>query len=69
MILGITVPRLYTSWVATYLKLETTTPIVPPSKGKKKTKDEILKSLQEVSKSWGKEGSKYLNALIWRTFL
>lgn len=69
MILGVTVPRLYTSWVATYLKLDTPGDIAPPTKGKKKTQNDIYNSLQQLSKSWGKDGVRFLNPLIWRTFL
>ncbi|ANH80355.1 hypothetical protein A8C56_04605 [Niabella ginsenosidivorans] len=69
MILGVTVPRLFTSWVATYVKLDAPKDIQPPVKGKKKTTEEIYKSLRDLSKSWGKNGEKFLSPLIWRTFL
>lgn len=70
MILGLTIPRLYSSWVATYVKLDaTTSAIAPPNKGKKKTEEDIKQALMDLSKSWGKDGSKYLNPMIWRTLL
>lgn len=68
MILGITIPRLYTSWVATSLTL-TSGPVTPPTKGKKKTDAEIMQALADLSKSWGKDGTKYLQPTIWQTFL
>lgn len=69
MILGVTIPRLFTSWVATYLKLDTPTDIKPPTKGKKKNQEEINKALTDLSKSWGTRSQRFLNPLIWRTFL
>ncbi|MCD2425419.1 GLPGLI family protein [Niabella pedocola] len=68
MILGVTIPRMYTSWVATSLTLNAGT-ITPPSKGKKKTDAEIMQALVDLSKSWGKDGAKYLQPTIWQTFL
>ncbi|MBO9620173.1 MAG: GLPGLI family protein [Niabella sp.] len=68
MILGVTIPRLYTSWVATTLTL-TNGAVAPPSKGKKKTDTEIMQALVDLSKSWGKDGTKYLQPTIWQTFL
>lgn len=71
MILGLTIPRLYTSWVATGVIMDNPTPssIVPPSKGKKKSEAEIKQALIDLSKSWGKDGPKHLSPRIWRTFL
>ena len=71
MILGLTIPRLYTSWVATGVILDNppASAITPPTKGKKKNEAEIKQSLLDLSKSWGKDGGKYLNPRIWRTFL
>lgn len=71
MILGVTIPRLYTSWVATKLQLEipAKTNIAAPTKGKKKTEDDMKKQLLEISKSWGKEGAKYFAPVLWRFFL
>ena len=69
MILGVTVPRLFTSWVATYVSLTDPKDIKAPAKGKKKTQQEIYQALTDLSKSWGKNGLKFLSPLIWRTFL
>jgi len=68
LILGVTVPRLYTSWVATSLKLDPVTPIKPPAKGKKVSEAFVMGALKEYGKRWT-GGDKYTNTLIWRTFL
>jgi len=71
MILGVTIPRLYTSWVATTLVLGE--PVVKePTKGKKKSETELMNILTEVGKSRAKEwknASKWMNPMIWRTFI
>ena len=71
MILGVTVPRMFTSWVATGVKLETIDPssLKPPTKGKKKTEEEIKKAIGDLAKSWGSESKSWLDQLLWRTFL
>ncbi|SDC45158.1 GLPGLI family protein [Niabella drilacis] len=68
LILGVTVPRLYTSWIATSLKLDPAVAIKPPSKGKKVTEAFVMNALNEYGKRWT-GGSKFTNTLIWRTFL
>jgi GLPGLI family protein len=60
MILGLAVPRLYTTWFATKVEL------VPPtekdfaisSKGKKVTNTELLKTLQSSLSDWGKHAQR-----------
>ena len=71
MILGVTIPRLYQSWVATRVELNIPPKekIAPPTSVKKKTREALTTSLLELSKSWGKDGSKFLNPLIWRMFM
>lgn len=71
MILGVTVPRLYTSWVATGVKLEKPGPtvITAPTKGKKKTVEEIRTDLTSLAKSWGSNSKKWIDQMYWRTFL
>lgn len=67
MILGLAVPRLYTTWFATKVEL------VPPSekdfaisnKGKKVTSTELLKTLQSSLSDWG----KYAHKNIWWVML
>lgn len=71
MILGVTIPRMYTSWIATQVVLGEPS-IKEPTKGKKKTESEMLAILTEVGKSRAKEwknSAKWMNPMIWRTFL
>lgn len=60
MILGLAVPRLYTTWFAT--KLETTdvkeAMLIPPKKGKKTTSSDLKSQLKPSMKDWGKMGAK-----------
>ena len=70
-ILGVTVPRLHTSWMATGLKLEKPAPslLVAPTKGKKKTQEEVRKDLGSLAQSWGSSEKKWIDQLYWRAFL
>ncbi|MGN7786094.1 GLPGLI family protein [Niabella sp. 22666] len=72
MILGLTIPRMYTSWIATTLTLDKPE-IKEPIKGKKKTEAELQTILTDLAKSrvkeWGKNSAKWMNQMIWRTFL
>jgi GLPGLI family protein len=67
MILGITIPRMYTSWIATKLQIVgvNTADIVAPSKGKKKKASELQKNVEQVSKDWGTWGQQS----VWNIFL
>lgn len=70
MILGVTVPRMATSWVATSVSLDVNaSSIIAPTKGKKKTLEEIQKGFGEFKKSWDKDQLKYFNPMYWRTFI
>jgi GLPGLI family protein len=71
MILGVTIPRLYTSWIATSVKLTSpdTKTIVKPTKGKTKTDAEIKKSIEQLNTSWGSDSKKWLDLLMWRALL
>lgn len=70
MILGVTIPRVATSWVATQVSLEVNpASVTPPSKGKKKTVEELQAQFGAFKKSWGKDELKFLNPIYWRTFL
>lgn len=65
MILGIAIPRLYTTWFAT--KIETITAadeklITPPAKGKKSNLSEMTNTIDQAIKSWGE---KYHDRAIW----
>lgn len=67
MILGLVVPRLYTTWFATKLQIAGVTPkdIIPPSKGKKITRQALMKDLQTAMKDWGKSGDRN----VWKVLL
>ena len=65
LILGLAIPRLYTTWFAT--KVETIGTgadqmIQPPLKGKKATGKEMTTSINDGIKHWG---AKYLHKSIW----
>ncbi len=63
-ILGLTIPRTYTSWVAT--KVEMTgvdnKKLQAPTKGKKREAGELIKQIQAMSSDWG----EYAQQLIWQ---
>ena len=69
MILGITIPRMFTSWIATKLQVNgvNTSIIAPPTKGKKKVAAELKQSIEKVSKDsdWGTWGQQS----IWNIFI
>ena len=67
MILGITIPRMYTSWIATKLQLTSSTinTIAVPQKGKKKKASELRQNIEKVSKNWGTWGQQS----VWNIFL
>ncbi len=67
MIMGITIPRMYTSWIATKLQLNgvNTGSIRPPQKGKKKKASELQETLKKVTSDWGNYGQQ----AIWNIFL
>jgi len=67
MILGITIPRMYTSWVATKVQITgiDTKKIVAPTKGKKKPGAELRETVKEATKDWGTWGQQ----AIWGIFL
>ncbi|WP_346239328.1 GLPGLI family protein [Niabella insulamsoli] len=70
-ILGVTVPRLHTSWIATGVTLDPppAKELVPPTKGKKKTQEEVKTDLASLTKSWGNDSRKWIEQLYWRSFL
>lgn len=67
MILGITIPRMYTSWIATKLQVEgvDTKKIIPPVKGKKKDALELKETVKKATQDWGTWGQQ----AIWNIFL
>lgn len=69
MILGLAVPRLYTTWFAT--KLELINPaeenkITAPQKGKKATQKEMITAINNGIKNWG---DRYRDRAIWLSSL
>jgi GLPGLI family protein len=67
MILGITIPRMHTSWIATKLQIAdiNTGIISPPQKGKKKKATELRQNVEKVSEDWGTWGQQ----AVWNIFL
>jgi GLPGLI family protein len=67
MIMGITIPRMFTSWVATKLQVAgvDTKIITPPLKGKKQEATQLKESVQKATKDWGTWGQQ----AIWNIFL
>ncbi|MBC7948392.1 MAG: GLPGLI family protein [Chitinophagaceae bacterium] len=67
MILGVTIPRMFTSWVATRVQLTGFDPtkIVAPTKGKKKVASDLKDNVQKATKDWGTWGQQQ----IWNIFL
>lgn len=67
MILGITIPRMFTSWIATSLQLNRTdlNSIAEPKKGKKKKAKELEGEVKKATSDWGSWGQKE----IWDLFL
>ena len=67
MILGITIPRMFTSWIATKLQVNgvNTKIIAAPQKGKKKKADELQQNVIKATKDWGSYGQQ----AVWNLFL
>lgn len=67
MIMGITIPRMYTSWIATRLEVNAvkTNMIIPPQKGKKKKAADLLQNVKKATADWGSWGQQ----AIWGLFL
>ncbi|HMU47285.1 MAG TPA: GLPGLI family protein [Chitinophagaceae bacterium] len=67
MILGITIPRMYTSWIATKLQVNgvNTAIITEPQKGKKKKAAELQESVKKATSDWGSWGQQ----AVWNIFL
>lgn len=60
MILGLAIPRLYTTWFATKLELiePTSAQLAPIQKGKKVNWNQLYTELKKGMKDWGKEGHR-----------
>ncbi|MDB5250881.1 MAG: hypothetical protein JWP27_50 [Flaviaesturariibacter sp.] len=62
MILGVGVPRLHTTWFATKVDVFDINmkAVVPATKGKKVSREAMMKSLDKVLREWGSYGSKLI---------
>ena len=67
MILGLTIPRMFTSWVATKIEVVGVdeNKITAPTKGKKKKARELQLTVEKATKDWGKYGQQ----AVWNIFL
>lgn len=67
MILGVAVPRLYTTWFATKVELRVPEPgeLQPPKGGEPVSRKALSQVLEKVIKRWGDSGRK----MLWRVFL
>jgi GLPGLI family protein len=68
MILGVTIPRMFSSWVATKLEINGinyNALNTPPTKGKKKKAKELQETAVKVTKDWGSWGQQ----AVWNIFL
>ncbi len=60
MILGITIPRMFSSWVASKLEINGVNynKIIAPTKGKKKRATELQETVVKATKDWGSWGQQ-----------
>lgn len=67
MILGITIPRMYSSWIATKVDIVNVNKasITPPLKGKKKQGRELIETVKKATSDWGSWGQQ----AVWNIFL
>jgi GLPGLI family protein len=67
MILGVTIPRMFSSWVATKVEVNGVnySTINAPTKGKKKKAKELQETAVKVTKDWGDWGQH----AVWDIFL
>ena len=67
MILGVTIPRMFSSWIATKLEVVGVDDklIVAPKKGKKKNAIELQKTILQATKDWGTYGQQS----VWNIFM
>ncbi len=67
LILGITIPRMFTSWVATKIEVNgvDTKKIIAPKKGKMKKASDLAETILKATKDWGNYGEQ----AVWNTLL
>lgn len=68
MILGLTIPRMFTSYIATKVQVAgvDVRKIVAPQKGKKKEMDAIRQDIEKAGKNWG---GNWGRRILWSTSL
>ncbi len=75
MILGLTIPRLYTSWIATKIMVNnvTTADIKPVSSKKSYTMKTLYATINERTKDWVRsddpDSKKWMEQLLWNILL
>ena len=67
MILGITIPRMFSSWIATKVDIINVNKsiITPPLKGKKKQGKDLIENVKKATSDWGSWGQQ----AVWNIFL
>ncbi len=67
MILGLTIPRMFSSWIATKLEVNgvNTNIVIAPTKGKRKDAGELKSNVEKATKDWGTWGQQS----VWNIFL
>jgi len=67
MILGVTIPRMFSSWIATKLQVNgvNTSVITEPTKGKRKNANELKENILKATSDWGNWGQQS----VWNIFL
>lgn len=67
MILGITIPRMFTSWIANKVQIlgVNYAAVTEPSDGKKKKASDLLEKVKSATSDWG----SYAQQMIWQLFL
>ena len=67
LILGITIPRMYTSWVATKVQVNEVDEkkIIAPKKGKQQKAGDLKETIIKRTKDWGSYGQQ----AVWNIFL
>ncbi len=67
MILGVTIPRMFSSWIATKIQVSGVDDkiIVAPKRGKQKKASELKGTVEKATKDWGSYGQQR----VWGIFL
>ncbi|MBS1621515.1 MAG: GLPGLI family protein [Bacteroidetes bacterium] len=67
MILGITIPRMFTSWIASKVQINGVnfSAITEPTEGKKKKASELLETVKKATSDWG----SYAQQMLWKLYL